>query len=110
MVYKINLYQLNLTSILGFILIGFGCAPIYPSIMHSIPVRFGKDKSQSIIGLQMAFAYLGSSFMPMIFGFLTRTLTINLFPLFLLYILLFMILFHSFVVKATNKKNVLKNS
>lgn len=56
-------------SLIGLILIGLGCAPIYPSMIHETPSRFGKTASQSIMGLQMAFAYIGSTFMPPYFRF-----------------------------------------
>ncbi len=68
----------------GLIIIGFGCAPIYPSIIHSTPTNFGADKSQAIIGIQMASAYTGSTFMPPLFGLLANYVSINLYPAFLL--------------------------
>ena len=70
-------------AIAGFVLIGVGCAPIYPSIIHSTPERFGKEKSQSIIGIQMAFAYLGSTLMPPLFGVIARYIDLRLMPAFL---------------------------
>ncbi len=55
-------------SVVGLLLLGLGCAPIYPCIIHSTPVRFNKQLSQSIIGVEMASAYAGSSIAPPIFG------------------------------------------
>ena len=71
-------------TMLGLIFIGFGCAPIFPCMLHETPSRFGKAASQSIMGLQMAFAYMGSMFMPPILGFITSKTSIAIFPYFLL--------------------------
>ena len=81
-------------ALIGFILIGLGCAPIYPAIIHSTPDNFGKDKSQSIIGVQMASAYIGSTFMPPLFGLIAQYIAIELLPLYLLIftILMFMMM------------------
>ena len=88
-------------SIIGFIFVGLGCAPIYPSIMHSIPKRFGTKNSQALIGLQMAFAYLGSSLMPPFFGVLSTILGVSFLPIFLLIILIIMFILHNIVIKKT---------
>ncbi len=69
--------------ILGFIIFGLGCAPIYPSIIHSTPMTFGEEKSQGIIGVQMASAYFGSTFMPPLFGLIANHISISLMPLYL---------------------------
>lgn len=66
----------------GLIIVGFGCAPVYPSIIHSTPANFGKENSQAMIGVQMASAYVGSTFMPPLFGLFAAH--IRLFPAFLL--------------------------
>lgn len=66
----------------GLVVFGFGCAPVYPAIIHSTPSRFGEANSQKIVGLQMASAYLGTTFMPPLFG-LTATVAMWAFPLFL---------------------------
>ncbi len=64
----------------GLILVGFGCAPIYPSIIHETPSNFGKERSQGIIGVQMAFAYVGSLAVPPLFGLLADHISFSLFP------------------------------
>lgn len=82
-------------AIIGFIIFGLGCAPVYPSIVHSTPERFGSERSQSIIGIQMAAAYLGSIVMPSIFGIIANFVTISLMPLYLgifVVIMLYMII------------------
>ncbi len=71
----------------GLILIGLGCAPIYPCMIHSTPARFGADRSQAIIGVQMACAYVGNCLMPPLFGVLADVLTTAMLPWFLLGIL-----------------------
>ena len=82
------------TALIGLILVGLGCAPIYPSVIHSTPAHFGADKSQAIIGVQMASAYVGTCLMPPLFGFLAEHITIGLFPVYLLGILVLMAAMH----------------
>lgn len=71
-------------SLAGFVFIGLGCAPIFPSMLHETPHRFGKDKTQKIMGLQMAFAYVGSAFLPPFIGFIAANTSIMTMPYFLL--------------------------
>lgn len=79
-------------TMIGLILIGLGCAPIFPCMIHETPNRFGKGVSQSIMGLQMAFAYIGSTFMPPLFGIIAGKSGVSIFPFFLLFYILFMFL------------------
>ena len=90
----------NVTSIIGFILIGLGCAPVYPCIIHSTPNLFGKEKSQAMIGVQMACAYLGTLIMPPLFGLIANQIIISLLPVYLILILFLAILMN----EITNKK------
>ena len=76
----------------GLIIIGLGCAPVYPAIIHATPTNFGKENSQAIVGLQMASAYTGSTLMPPLFGCLATQITTALFPPFL-FLLAVLILF-----------------
>ena len=76
----------------GLILIGCGCAPIYPSIIHETPINFGPELSQAIIGIQMAFAYTGSCLMPPLFGLIAQYISISLFPVFLVVFLVLMVI------------------
>ena len=68
----------------GFIIIGTGMGPVYPSIQHMAPANFGRRYSAAVIGLQMAAAYIGSTFMPMVFGHLQQAAGIRIMPLYLL--------------------------
>jgi fucose permease len=79
-------------AIAGFIILGLGCAPIYPSIIHSTPTRFGTDRSQSIIGIQMASAYLGSTLMPPLFGLIANHISLSLMPAFLAFFIILMLI------------------
>lgn len=81
-------------SLLGFVLIGLGCAPIYPCIIHSTPFNFGHDKSQSIVGVEMASAYVGNIVMPPLFGIIAQYLSIALMPFYLGAILVLMFFMH----------------
>lgn len=71
-------------AIIGLILIGLGCAPVFPGMIHETPTRFGAANSQSVIGIQMAFAYVGSTFMPAFFGLLGGKGGLFIFPYYLL--------------------------
>lgn len=75
-------------SLAGLVIIGFGCAPIYPCIIHSTPIRFGRENSQSLTGMQMAAAYTGSTFMPKLFGVLSDVINIGFFPIWIFMLLL----------------------
>ena len=88
-------------SLLGFILIGLGCAPIYPCIIHSTPNHFGVNNSQAIIGVQMASAYIGTCLMPPLFGLIARHLSIKLLPIFLLISLMLMTIMNELLNKKT---------
>ena len=69
-------------SMAGLMLIGFGCAPIYPCVIHSTPDHFGEEHSQAIIGVQMADAYIGVCLMPPLFGLVANHLTVALLPVY----------------------------
>lgn len=71
-------------SLAGLVLIGLGCAPIYPCIIHSTPEHFGADKSQALIGVQMASAYIGTCLTPPLFGLLASRISTALLPVYLL--------------------------
>ena len=64
----------------GLVLMGLGCAPIYPCIIHSTPDRFGAENSQALIGVQMASAYIGICCMPPLFGILANGIGVWLLP------------------------------
>lgn len=69
---------------IGFVIIGTGMGPVYPAIQHMAPENFGKRYSAAVIGLQMASAYVGSTFMPMVFGILQLHAGIGIMPFYLL--------------------------
>ena len=86
---------------LGFV--GFGCAPIYPSVIHATPDNFGKENSQAIIGIQMAFAYMGVIIMPALFGIISQYITIALFPIYIMLITLVMFIMSETMNKLKSK-------
>lgn len=88
-------------SLIGLIMIGLGCAPIYPCIIHSTPRHFGEDKSQAIIGAQMAFAYIGCLTMPPLFGLIANLITVAIMPAYLLAILVLMFFMHEALCRVT---------
>lgn len=91
----------NVFALAGLILIGLGCAPIYPCVIHSTPAHFGADKSQAIIGVQMAFAYIGTMLMPPLFGVLASRISVALLPCYLFAILVVMVIMHELLTKKT---------
>jgi fucose permease len=81
----------DILALIGLVVIGLGCAPIYPSVIHSTPDRFGKENSQSLVGVQMAAAYTGSTLFPKLFGLISSITGIGIYPVFLLLIAVIMI-------------------
>lgn len=83
--------QSYIVAVAAFVVIGFGCAPIYPCIIHSAPDNFGAENSGAIIGIQMASAYVGSTFIPPIFGLLGNAIGFRFMPVYLLVFVILMI-------------------
>lgn len=77
-------------ALFGLVIMGLGCAPIYPSITHATPSNFGEKNSQAIIGIQMASAYVGSTFMPPLFGLIANHISVGLLPVYVLFFLILM--------------------
>ena len=91
-------------TITGLIVMGIGCAPIYPCIIHTTPVLFGAERSQAIIGVQMASAYVGSCLMPPLFGLIVNHISASLFPVYILAFLVLMVVMHEVLIVKTKKK------
>ncbi|MGG3662325.1 MFS transporter [Bacillus gobiensis] len=71
-------------SLVGFMIVGLGLAPIYPCMLHETPARFGKENSQTLMGYQMAVAYSGTTFLPPFLGWVASYFSMGIFPLFIL--------------------------
>ena len=93
----------NSTLLPGFFLIGLGCAPIYPSLIHDTPKNFGEEYSQAIIGIQMASAYVGITVMPPIFGKIASYTSFNILPVFIGIILVIKIIMIETLNRKTDK-------
>lgn len=91
----------------AFLVIGFGCAPIYPCIVHSTPSNFGAENSGAIIGIQMASAYIGTTFIPPIFGILGNSIGFFILPLYLLVFVALMITMVEVTFRITKNRNSL---
>lgn len=98
----------TITSLVGLLLIGLGCAPVYPSIIHATPANFGEDKSQAMIGVQMASAYAGTCLMPPVFGLVANHLGISLLPFYLMLILIVMVFMHERMFLKIQRLNKVK--
>lgn len=94
----------SITALIGLMIAGLGAAPVYPSIIHSTPENFGKENSHAIIGIQMACAYVGSTFMPPVFGFLAENITIALYPIYLVCFVILMLVMSEILNKIITKK------
>lgn len=90
-------------AILGFVITGLGCAPVFPSLLHATPELFGSDKSQAVIGVQMACAYIGTTIMPPLFGWIMNHISFTLLPFCLLAMLILMTTTHETVIRKRNK-------
>lgn len=90
----------SFVTMASMIIIGLGCAPIYPCIIHSTPAHFGAENSQALIGVQMSSAYLGILVMPPLFGLIARSISTLLLPGYLLALLITMAVLHEKLVKA----------
>ena len=86
-------------SLIGLILVGLGCAPIYPCVIHSTPAHFGEERSQALIGVQMASAYVGTCLMPPLFGLIANHISVSLLPVYLAAILTIMVVMHEQLVR-----------
>ena len=81
----------SMAALAGLVIIGLGCAPVYPSIIHSTPSNFGQENSQAIIGVQMASAYVGTTFMPLLFGLIADNINMGLYPIYLIFFAILML-------------------
>lgn len=88
-------------SLVGLVLTGLGCAPIYPCLIHSTPSHFGTDTSQAVIGVQMASAYVGTCLMPPLFGFIANRISIAVLPVYLFIFLTIMVYMFSRLIVRT---------
>ena len=91
-------------TIAGLLFVGLGCAPIYPCIIHSTPSHFGESRSQALIGVQMASAYVGNCTVTPFFGFLAGSVGVWLLPFYLLAILGLMFVMHQRLVRICPRK------
>lgn len=93
----------SITAFIGFVVIGLGCAPVYPCIIHMTPDVFGKERSQAMIGVQMAAAYTGFLLVPPLVGLIGDLFGIFLLPVCLAILLVGMIFMHETLRKKTKK-------
>lgn len=95
----------DLLALCGLIIFGIGCAPVYPSIIHSTPNNFGEQNSQAIIGMQMASAYVGTTFMPPLFGVIANRIGLSFMPIFLFVFIFLMIIMIEITFKTVKNKS-----
>lgn len=89
----------------GVIITGLGSSPIYPAMLHNTPKIFGREKSLTIMGMQMAVTYTGGALAPLLFGFLAGKTTFLILPFFILFGAVIMLLSSEYLnyrIKACN--------
>ncbi len=91
-------------TIIGFVVIGLGCAPVYPCIIHLTPYNFGEENSQGIIGIQMASAYIGSTFMPPLFGLTANHISLGLMPIYIAFFFILLLVMFNRTEKACRRQ------
>ena len=94
----------NTFTLSGFALIGLGCAPVFPSLIHATPHHFGANESQAVIGVQMASAYIGTCSLPPLFGFIANRFGISLLPVYVLFFCVLMIASHERLIRLTERR------
>ena len=82
----------NIAAIVGIFVLGLGCAPVYPSIIHATPIHFGAENSGAIIGIEMAAAYSGSCLMPPVFGLIAGYISTGWFPVYIAFFLIVLLI------------------
>jgi len=95
-------------SLIGLVVLGLGCATVYPSIIHSTPFNFGADNSRAIIGVQMAGAYTGSTFIPPLFGLLSQWTGFGFYPYFILGFALLLLLMTELLNRMVDRNKKLE--
>ncbi len=95
----------EVVALIALVVIGLGCAPIYPAIIHATPANFGRENSQAIIGLQMACAYIGSTFMPPVYGMIVDFIGAEWLYLFLAVFLVLFVLFFELLCRLVRRRN-----
>ncbi len=99
-------FDIEFLPVSGLVVVGLGCAPVYPSVIHMTPTNFGKENSQSVIGIQMASAYIGTTCMPPLFGIIAQYVHIGLYPLYLLVFAVLMLFMTELVNRIMAKKSI----
>lgn len=92
-----------LPALIGFLLVGVGCGPVFPCLIHAVPNNFGAQYSGSVIGLMMAFSYTGMTFTPLLFGELAEAVTIKLLPFGVALLALLVLLFTELMNRAVKR-------
>ena len=93
----------KIPALVGLFCIGVGCAPVYPSVIHSTPEYFGRENSDALIGLQLTFAYTGMCIMPPVFGWVAERISPSVFPIVLAAILIVIACMHEWMIACTKR-------
>lgn len=94
-------------AVFGLFLVGFGNGPVFPNMTHLTPITFGRDVSQSIIGMQMAISYTGIMLSPLIFGQLAQYIGTFLMPYYLLVLYVIMMFSTFMLLQVLKEKDIL---
>ena len=97
-------FEADAVSLVGLVTLGLGCATVFPSIIHSTPANFGAENAQSIIGVQMASAYTGTTFMPFLMGIISPITGIGFYPVFILIFAVVLLIMTELLNRCVDKK------
>jgi len=96
----------DIPALAGLVIIGLGCAPVFPSAIHATPDYFGREHSQAVIGVQMASAYIGITFMPSLFGWISSFAGLGIYPVYMLFFALLLIFMSERVARIAGRNNL----
>jgi len=99
-------FEADIPSLAGLLILGLGSATVYPSIIHSTPSNFGAENARAIIGVQMAGAYTGSTFIPPLLGLVARFTGIGIYPFFIFAFALLLLLMTELLNRTVDKNRV----
>jgi len=96
----------DIPALAGLVIIGLGCAPVFPSAIHATPDYFGREHSQAVIGVQMASAYIGITFMPSLFGWISSFAGLGIYPVYMLFFALLLVFMSERVARIADRNNL----
>ncbi len=95
----------GIVTVIGLFLVGLGNGSIYPNMIHLTPHNFGKEASQSIMGSQIAFAYIGVMLAPPMVSLISGLFGIKVYPILLAVLYVIMVIAIRCFINRLKKQN-----